>query len=322
VVFDDKIPRIVSRNGEAVGAPTIASLSSPSRQAPDDSLISDWSWRPLEDVKETVGLDRVPSYITDNYGEFMDAQRGRARSGDLGARDLLKGYGITRSSVQRQSAAIDDDLASGMIRPEGYFSEWLLSPGGKAYLDDAERGIVNEDAIGDIRNRFKKFGLADTLANDLRWGATNLPQVNGSLNDLVLGGVDDWRGFSKGLNGIGPSKSGFIASLLGRGDIPTLDARQLDLHTGETGKAAAKYMKRGGGIGGNQAVDRLAYRQDELGLALPERLKPFYQHLTHHAVWDKVGDSQTTHDDLIKAMIAAGVSGVTLRALFSDDSYE
>ena len=31
-------------------------------------------------------------------------------------------------------------------------------------------------------------------------------------------------------------------------------------------------------------------------------MKPHYQHLAHHAVWDAVGNNQTTHDDIIRAM--------------------
>jgi hypothetical protein len=61
-------------------------------------------------------------------------------------------------------------------------------------------------------------------------------------------------------------------------------------------------MNRGKGQGGREAVDRLAARQEALGLELDPSLDPFYQHLTHHAVWDKVGNNQTTHDDLVKAM--------------------
>jgi len=55
-------------------------------------------------------------------------------------------------------------------------------------------------------------------------------------------------------------------------------------------------------VGGDQAVDRLAQRQTELGLSLPKELAPQYQHLTHHTIWDLIGGTQTTHDDLVRAM--------------------
>jgi hypothetical protein len=47
-------------------------------------------------------------------------------------------------------------------------------------------------------------------------------------------GIDQWREWAQSLRGIGPAKSGFVASLLGRGDQPTLDARQILLQTGKT----------------------------------------------------------------------------------------
>jgi hypothetical protein len=275
-------------------------------------VISDWRWKGADKVKKEVGIDELPQYIADNYGQFMKEQRGRADAGKLGARDLLKAYGITRSSVNRGARDISDDLAQGSVRPEGYMAEWLLSPQGKAYLDAAEKGQVNAEAVADIQKRFAPFGMADTLANDLTYAAQQLPPINGSVNAAVTGPVDQWREFAQGLNGIGPAKSGFIASLLGRGDLPTLDARQLALHTGKPAKEASKFMRRGGGKGGDAAVDRLAERQKAMGVAVDESLNPFYQHLTHHAVWDKVGGTQTTHEDLIRAMKLAGIGGFGL----------
>lgn len=111
------------------------------------------------------------------------------------------------------------------------------------------------------------------------------------------------------MRGIGPAKAGFFASLLGRGDIPTLDARQIEAHVGK-GADIGKYMKRGQGAGGAEAVDRLATRQDMLGLKTPKALQPYYQHLTHHSVWDAMGGDKTTHEDVMKAMRLAGMAGL------------
>ena len=293
-----------------LGEPTGPAMSvGPSKQR---GIIGDWRWKGADKVKQEVGINELPPYIADNYGQFMKEQRGRADAGQLGARDLLKAYGITRSSVNRGAREISDDLAQGSVRPEGYMAEWLLSPQGKAYLDAAEKGQVNAEAIADIQKRFAPFGMADTLANDLTYAAQQLAPINGCVNAAVTGPVDQWRVFAQGLNGIGPAKSGFIASLLGRGDLPTLDARQLALHTGKPAKEASKYMRRAGGKGGDAAVDRLAERQKAMGVAVDESLNPFYQHLTHHAVWDKVGGTQTTHEDLIRAMKLAGIGGFGL----------
>lgn len=292
------------------------------------SVIGDWRWRPMKEVQEDVQLSEVPSYITDNYGEFMVNQAGKASAGDLTPRDLLKAYTITRSSVNRGARAIDDDLVqSAEARPEGYFAEWLLSPAGQDFLRGAQKGKVDEAAVSDIVRRFNSFGMAPTLGDDMRWAAGNLPDMAGGMNDAVTGSPEAWRAFAQSLHGIGPSKSGFVASMLGRGDMPTFDARQINLHTGKPSTEASKFVRRQGGAGGDAAVDRLAARQREMNLQLPEKFAPHYQHLTHHAVWDKVAGSKTTHDDLIRAMergsvdpallgvLGAGAGGLTVAAL-------
>jgi len=81
------------------------------------------------------------------------------------------------------------------------------------------------------------------------------------------------------------------------------------LHTGRPTKEASKYIAKKGGAGGVEAVDRLAARQSAMDLSLPEHLKPYYQHLTHHAVWDKAGNDETTHEDVVRAMHHAANGG-------------
>jgi len=279
------------------------------------SLIKDWRWRPLKDVSADLNIKEVPKYIQEGYGAFMAEQAKRAAAGDLGARDLIKAYGITRSSVNRAGRQMSDDLASGFTRPEGYMSEWFSSPAGKSYLDAAQSGKVDSAAIDDLVGRFQPFGMSQVLGKDLEYAAQKLPQINGSINDLVQGSVPEWRKFAQGIYGIGPAKSGFLPSMLGRGDIPTLDARQLNLHTLDSGDSASKFMRRQGGAGGDQAVDRLASRQQKMNLEISPELQPFYQHLTHHAVWDKIGNSITTHSDIVKAMLTAGIAPIAIPGL-------
>jgi hypothetical protein len=161
----------------------------------------------------------------------------------------------------------------------------------------------------------KPFGKDKDLVDALRWGASNLPGKEGQVSQLVAAGrekastPDEWRAFTKNIRGIGPSKSGFVASLMGRGDQPTLDARQIILHTGNPAKEASRFVARKGGEGGVEAVNRLASRQEEMNLSLPEELSPYYQHLAHHAVWDKAGNEETTHQDVMQAMQHAATGG-------------
>jgi hypothetical protein len=277
---------------------------------PIATKISEWNWRPMTDVRQEVPDAEVPEYIQKGYGDFMAEQAKRAAAGDLNARDLIKAYTITRSSVNRGGLPYNTATKTGMqlprtqglVRPEGAFAEWLGSPAGQRYLDQAEKGTFTESDLSDMVSRFAPFGMPAVLADDMRYAARNLSPKGATISADVMASPDVYREVSQQLKGIGPAKSGFMASLLGRGDYPTFDARQIRLHTGQGGKDAAKYMTRGKGVGGEEAVARLADRQRAMNMSLDPLLDPFYQHLVHHTVWDRLGNEQTTHSDLVKAM--------------------
>jgi len=277
--------------------------------------IEDWQWRPLSDFHRDTGyIEEVPSYIQDNFGRFMQEQTERARRGEMGPRDLLKAYGITRSSVMRTARKLDDversglkiyDPESNLIRPEGAFASWLMSPAGQKYLEFAEQGVADIDSIEDIRNKFRVFGMQNMLADDLRYAAENLAPKGHELNEMLFAPIDDWRRFTEGIKGVSSGKSGFPASMLGRGDIGTFDAREIKGHTGMSSEDAGKYMSRsrqGRPIGGYEAVDRMGDRQRALDVRLEPDLEPYYQHLVHHGNWDALEGDQTTHNDLIRVL--------------------
>jgi hypothetical protein len=294
-------------------------------QDPATQHISDWNWRPVEDVQESLGgMKEIPSHV-EKFGDFMDTVAQRAGGSGLTPRDLIKAYTITRSSIQRRAADVNKLRASGLdlpegmtgkIRPEGAFGEWLHTPAGQAYLDAAEKGKIHQTAIHDAIKVMAPFGRHQTdIPDALTWAALNLPGKEKQVSELVHAGhlmastPDEWRAFTQHVRGVGPSKSGFLASLMGRGDQPTLDARQIILHTGRPTKEAGQYIAKKGGAGGVEAVDRLAARQSAMNLSLPDRLKPYYQHLAHHAVWDKAGNDETTHEDVVRAMHHAASGG-------------
>jgi hypothetical protein len=302
---------------------------------PVTTKISEWNWRPMTDVRQDVPDTEVPEYIQKGYGDFMAEQAKRAAAGDLNARDLIKAYTITRSSVNRGGLPYNTATKTGMqlprtqglVRPEGAFAEWLGSKAGQRYLDQAVKGTFTESDLDDMVTRFAPFGMPAVLADDMRYAARSLSPKGATISSDVMASPEVYREVSQQLKGIGPAKSGFMASLLGRGDYPTFDARQIRLHTGQGGKDAAKYMTRGKGVGGEEAVARLADRQRAMEMSLDPSLDPFYQHLVHHTVWDKLGNEQTTHDDLVKAMrgYAEGgevdSDGVTLDDFLSKQGY-
>lgn len=286
-------------------------------QDPPSQKMQGFDWRPLRDVDEELGgMREIPSHVED-FGAYMDEMARKAATTGLSPRELIKAYAITRSSIQRRSQTVDKLRKSGLylppdatgsIRPEGAMAEWLKSPMGQRYLDSAEIGKVDQEAVAHAQKVMKPFGL-DAETDALPWAAENLHNKHGIVSDMVKRAVSDdspiaeWREFGKGLRGIGTAKAGFVASMLGRGDQPTFDARQINLHTGTPSNKDEKRIRNNAvARTGYDSVDRLAARQSALNPKLQSGLEPFRQHLTHHAIWDKVGNEQTTHSDVIDSM--------------------
>jgi hypothetical protein len=129
------------------------------------------------------GIVVIPSHV-EAFGSFMDETARKAATKGLEPRDLLKAYLITRASIQRQAIGADKLRDSGLIlpegigkvRPEGAMGEWLHSKYGQSYLDQAEKGIVDHEAVEHAQKVMKPFGkMTETEA--LPWAAENLSRV-------------------------------------------------------------------------------------------------------------------------------------------------
>jgi hypothetical protein len=286
----------------------------------NEGPIADWHWRPLGDVRDELQLHEIPSHVH-KFGEFMDETARRAASQGLTPRDLIKAYAITRASIGRRALPVETlrqtfpELpgdVTGRVRPEGAMGHWLHTKMGQRYLDAAEAGRVDDEAIAHAQNAMRRFGKVETEPKALRWAAQNLPGREGRVSELIArahrgqSSPGEWRSEMR-VPGVAASKAGFLASMLGRGDQPTLDARQIILHTGRPTKEAAPILGRKGAA--DAAVDRLAARQTELGFKHDKSMSPFYQHLAHHAIWDKTAGEETTHDDLMQALRGAKDGG-------------
>lgn len=277
-------------------------------------------WRPLTEVHEELeGLPEIPGHVHD-FGEFMHKMAAKAAGPGLSGRDLIKAYAITRSSIRRKERNTDLVRQNGLIlpqsvgktiRPEGAMAEWLKSPMGQRFLDAAEDGKVDREAVAHAQQVMKPFGF-DTETQALPWAVENLAGKHELVSNLVKAGlsgdspVKPWRDFATNLHGIKDAKAGFMGSMLGRGDLPTLDARQVILNTGMPTKEVGSKLS---GAAGAPAVDRLAARQAAMNPKLDPGMEPFRQHLTHHAVWDKAANATTTHDDLMDTMRHAATGG-------------
>jgi hypothetical protein len=288
------------------------------------SLISDWKWRPTSQVKDELGITKLPEHVQ-QFGKFMERQAQKATTKGLSVRDVAKANAITQASIQRSALDAQNlrnvgfDLPAdiqGKIRPEGAMSELLMSPLGQSYLDQLDAGAINPQTVGEMARLMKPFGKDNDLRVKLLRNIETA-QLNKELTDIVgeaysgsqSAARQKMQELTQRMHGIGPSKRGFIGSLLGYGADPTLDARQIILNTGRPTSEAQQFLRRSSGKGAIAGVDRLARRQDAFGVDVPQQLQPFRQHLVHHSVWDKAAGETTTHNDLIKAMLTAGIVG-------------
>lgn len=277
-------------------------------------------WRKITDLKTDIGnLDTLPNHIVP-FATFMKDMSTKAANGGLTSRDVIKAYTIARSSMNRTAVSTEKIRAAGLvlpkeftdpkIRPEGAFGYWLLSPTGQQYLNAAEVAIVDADSIANAVKVMAPFGTQNTLGGDLERAAngslhTRLPGMTAAIAKAAQGknAVKDWQDATDNMYGVREAKKGFLGSLLGFGQLPTFDARQININVKadskeDTLKALSSKQAR-------NVVAKLSRRMDALGLAMDPEFSPFYQHLVHHAVWDAVGGTETTHADVIDSMIRA-----------------
>jgi hypothetical protein len=272
-------------------------------------------------------LDRLPKHIRP-YAEFM---RLRADA-PITPRDVVKAYVLTRSSVQRGAIGLpsvcraDPDYRplprsahTSTVRPEDQMARLLFSPAGKRYLDSAAKGHFDEVAARALADRFVCFGLvypkkgvdlskpevaranAGLFFNDLRRGAELAQRTDEVRAALRKPPEQYWRWVEKNVYGVSASKAGFFASLFGRGDIPTFDAREIALWQRGGKKLEPKWRD----------VKKLTERFRKFPMALEPQHEPFRAHLVHHALWDaySAGErpTKTTHGSIIRSMQFAGL---------------
>lgn len=303
----------INDGGDQVSPTSVMMMSN--RVSPADKI----KWREISEVKREIGLDRLPDHIVP-FAEFMGTMATKASNGGLTVRDVIKAYTIARSSMNRGAVTTSKVVASGLrlpaaftdakIRPEGAFGYWLLSPTGQNYLNAAEVGIVDQAAIDDAVKVMAPFGTQNTLGKDLERAASGdlhsrLPALTAAIKKAADGGdaVQDWQAALDNLYGVREAKKGFLGSLLGFGQLPTFDARQINVNV--EGDSKETTLRALTSTKARDVVGTLAKRMDALSLTMDKKYAPFYQHLAHHAVWDAVGGTETTHEDVVESMLMA-----------------
>jgi len=251
---------------------------------------------PARKIKKRLGINKLPAHVA-KFGEFMLYQAGR----DLGPVDVVKAYLVTISSIQRR-AQTSEGLRKywpthpfeGLIRPEDVMARLLGTPEGLVYMRAAADGRLDHSAAETLQGRMAGFGLSAQLWRGLEFAPALAARTREVVRLLKRAPRRAWLKYVRDhVMGVGYAKAGFLAALLGRGDIATADVRQLDLW------APGVKFERGVDL---VFIKELNRRLQALAIDTPAEFRPYYEHLAHHAVWDRVGETQTFHDEIIKCM--------------------
>lgn len=251
----------------------------------------------INKVAEQLGLEEVGDGAK-KFGYFMREMKEKG----ITPRDVVKAYLITTSSINRGALSAEKvrtgwpDLVHNekTVRPEDAFAKLLGTDDGQRFLDAAEKGEFDEAAANAMLEKFKPFGLYNTQREYMRNAAENLSKVGQAIVDAVENmPTEQYAEFVReNFKGISFGKVGFMSGMLGRGDLPTVDVRQRKLHYGDQKFNVDKQILL-------EVRDRLS----GLDIPLTEDLKPFYQTIVHHAVWDRLEGTDTSHADIKEAML-------------------
>lgn len=194
---------------------------------------------------------------------------------------------LTKMRLNKRIQAAIDGLPGGLRIPAAV--EAQLSPQSQRYLEV-------------IYRVFGAFGLDKSLKAQLLTFLPTTLVYQDMIFDLLR---QPSQGYLLGcyfksafFKGAGIAKIPFTAAMLGRGDLPVIDAREID-----TWFSKGKYVR----LSQDDklklaAIPMLADRLEGLRVQMPKALEPFRQYLTHHYVWDASEGSDTMHTDMIRAI--------------------
>jgi len=260
--------------------------------------------------------DELPVHVYP-FAEYMR----RVSDHDITPREVAKAYIMTVGSMRRSAIGAKKVRArwrdypgpkTGKVRPEDVLGELLKSPVGQQYLDAAERGQFDTAAARSLSKKFGAWGFEPTFHKQLKTAVTLADDAPAINRVLKRGSRAAWYNYvTKKISGVSLAKAGFLASLMGRGDIATADARELNFWMCATDKwqIAKKTCERplaskfdDGELVDENFMDLFNKKMSSIKMSMPAKYKPFYLHLAHHALWDRIGDTKTTHSQIIDAM--------------------
>jgi hypothetical protein len=285
---------------------------------------------PREDVKvRSVGavLKKLENLrgLSDDAKAYLDhmlEMHQKALSGGLSARDVIKGHFITTTSMQRQAIPVGALRKAGIeipegveyVRPEEAAALWLKTPMGQKYLNAAEKGQPDREAIADAVSVLDPFGHHTALVWNLKAAAEKLPGLEKTITDMVQRGapIDEWRILARSLPGIKDGKVGFFAATVGHGGVPVLDARVRDALIATPNSADLRLRKK--------EVDELMKLAERVYKRLPDegfnvgdRFRPF---VGHQMLWGLDGHPGQMVREYLKALRTALLNGEALPGSF------
>jgi ADP-Ribosyltransferase in polyvalent proteins/D-alanyl-D-alanine carboxypeptidase/Type III restriction enzyme, res subunit len=307
-------------------------------QQPELALVRDrWQRTRLVSVTDAALAlgNEIPGYIQ-AVGSFILQQRERLLTGRMTPRDIAKAYLLTLGSIQAQAINLDTfvkktglrptpdfiTVENGVekVRPEEAVAYWMFTPAGQRALDSVEEGRIKDSQWQSLLRVRDAYGANTIRANAFKqapgaWSLHHMAEATHAVNDAhgdsaAIGDV------VKKLAGIGDGKEGFIKSLLGIGDTPTVDRREVNFWL--TGKATtrdldtvraqlARDVQNVGLKSRTMGPEVTARIQRQVGrLAERQGMDPTTAaHLIHHMLWDMSAGTETTHTGLMKAMTLA-----------------
>lgn len=234
-----------------------------------------------------------------------------------------------------------------VLRPEHMTAWWLLTPNGKKALDALERGVVDGPAFEDLARMRQQYGKNNFVGNSVvgqmrrygknapegkaaqsiagieygqkpqrgRFNLANLDELTDAIN-ATRGDTGKMMAILSKTNGISEGKKGFIGALMGVGNLPTVDAVEMNFWltgkgsiTGENNRAADMVRAIGKNLGDTRVRKEITRRitkrvrdlrqQGNESWNMPDEVAGA---IIHHMLWDTAKGIETSHHQMYKAM--------------------
>ena len=326
---DPQLQRALQRRGQAMPDVQPAGAAETLDQLKRSQFI------PTRVAAEVVG--GFPEYLRP-VAQFITDQRQKLANGQMTRRDVMKAYVMTVASQGSGARAVEviannvakdgvkfrpskdfttaDKQGRAAIRPEEAAAYWLGTDAGQRALNNFEAGRYNPEDWKELVAIRKAYG--DDRFNNLgAFNPENIRTMDKVLADLNASRADTGRVMDavQQLRGIKTGKKGFIAHLLGIGDVPTIDAVEINFWL--TGKAdigklntrratLARNIKNS--ISDKRVSQEMFRRIDQRINALRDEVPggadiapEVWSHVMHHWLWDKSKGIETTHEGMYRA---------------------